>query len=288
MPNLCPPPPNPLSHRAQPLASPRANHNHISYQLLFLTLMSMPLLTGALLTNAATLQKRDFSIQIPEEWREIPREVLGAMEDLRKEIAPLSKGQRCDYGFQLGESKGLPTPPLVLIHVQRVGRFPQAELDRLEREGYTFDEAMIARSRKGTGHVVSNIQVGKMVYDKQAGIIWLRGHATVNPEAPTSLSVLSATIPTEEGVILVNCASDTPEYGRYEPVFESIARSIAVMPTLAYKPRPYDGFKRVKGLWDIAAETLMLSIAIALFSGVVALLRKISKKKHPPSNEAPE
>lgn len=242
---------------------------------------------GVSIANGGQLQKQEFSIVLPDGWEEIPRELLIEIEKTAAEAAPRFKPTPLHYGFKLPLSPDSTECPLVTVKVVRTGRIPQYELDKLASGRIAVPQETIDTTRKDVSVILSGIDIGKSVYDRQSGIIWTRMQATINTSDPISTSVLSAMIPTEDGVIAVNCASLTKYYSTYEPIFQSIATSVTPVPSLAYKQRLSERGLGSK-LLDTAIQAIGMCILLAVLAGVVALLRKMYKKKAPPSNEAPD
>ena len=190
------------------------------------------ILAGVSIASGNELQKNGFSISLPDGWVEMPRDVIDAYEKEMAKLAPNVPAQHYDYGFQLGASKNWFEYPYILVQMKNTGRFPENQLKKLE--GYPVQQSL-DKHKKGLNSIMSDIQAGKMVYDKQTKMIWMRIEFNVANIGP--VSGISGMIPTEKGFIQVMGYSLRKSYQTYEAIFQSVALSVSPDPELAYKPK---------------------------------------------------
>ncbi len=143
-------------------------------------------------------------------------------------------------------------------------------------EGYSVQESL-DKQKKALSSIVSDIQPGKMVYDKQTKMIWMRIEANVVNIGP--MSGIVGTVPTEKGFIQVMGYSLRENYPTYEAIFQSVALSVSPEPGLAYKPKWSDSLPpSVTGIdWEKVAGKV---IAGAIIGGIIALIAVLRKKKN--------
>lgn len=124
---------------------------------------------------------------------------------------------------------------------------------------------------------MSDIQTGKMVYDKQTKMFWMRIEANIQNMGP--ISGISGMIPTENGLIQVIGYSHREDYPTYEAIFQSVALSVSPESWLAYKPKWSDKLpSAVTGIdWEKVAGK---AVAGAIIGGIIALLAALRKKKN--------
>jgi hypothetical protein len=227
------------------------------------------------LAQSGTLnQKAGFSLTLPDGWVEIPKETLVQYEDTLAELAPNAQKQHFDYGFQMDGSKGWFTYPYVLIQVGNNGRIPA---DRFEKLPPISAEKMNDLKDK-LSTVMSHIEIGKLVYDSENRMMWMRIELNVRDVGP--VAGLSAIIPTEKGTIQVNAYCLKEDYPTYEPVFRSLAKSMILDADLAYKTKWSDGLPSV--LRRINWEQVGQSALIGGIIGGIAFLMRRKKRKNIP------
>lgn len=239
------------------------------YIIAFVTLVC--LLTTV---QADQLHKKGvFSISVPDGWVEMPTDVIDAYEKEIAKLAPNAPAQHYDYGFQSGNTENWFEYPYILIQVKNMGRIPESQIEKLE--GYSIQEDL-NRQKKDLSPVMSDIQAGKMYYDKAARIIWLRIESNV--VGIGQISGLSGMIPTEKGFIQVGGYSLKGDYSTYEPVFRASAMSVTPNSELVYKPRWSDSLPpAVSGIdWGKVAGKAIVG---AIVGGLIALFAGLRRKK---------
>ena len=240
----------------------------ITYVLLIVAFATLSI------ASDSELQKNGFSISLPDGWIEMPRDVIDAYEKEITRLAPNVTTQHYDYGFQLDSSKNWFEYPYILVQVKNIGRIPESQLEKLER--YSVQESL-DKYKKGVSSIMSDIQAGKMVYDKETKMIWMRIESNVANIGP--ISGISGMIPTEKGFIQVMGYSLREHYPTYEAIFQSVALSVSPEPGLAYKPKWSDSLPpAVAGIdWGKVAGK---AIAGAIIGGIIALIAALRKKKN--------
>ena len=230
---------------------------------------------GVSIASGSKLQKNGFSISLPDGWVEIPRDVIDASIKKIAKLAPNAPAQHYDYGFQLASSKNWFEYPYILIQIINTGRIPESELEKCftQESFYSF----IDKHGEGWSSIMSDIQPGKMVYDKQTKMIWMRMESNVANIGP--IYGISGMVLTEKGFIQVTGSSLPENYPTYEAIFQSVALSVSPEPGLAYKPKWSDSLPpAVTGIdWGKVAGKVM---AGAIIVGIIALIAALRKKKN--------
>lgn len=220
-------------------------------------------------------QKGIFSISLPDNWVEIPSNVMDAHEKELVRLVPNAPAKHYDYGFQLSSAHKWFEYPYILVRIKNTGRIPESQIEKLKR--YQLQESL-DKQKSNWSNVMSDIQTGKMYYDKTAKIIWLRLEANIIGIG--HISGLSGIILTEKGFIQVNGYSLKSNYYAYEPVFRTVAMSVKPSSELIYKPKWSDSLpSAVSGIdWSKVAGK---AIAGAIIGGLISLfgVLRIKKKK---------
>jgi hypothetical protein len=221
------------------------------------------------------LKKDGFSISIPDDWREIPREVLDDYERGMKKADPKASVPHNDYGFSLKSAEDWFDTPCILLQINKAGRIPESLLKQrfppdAVQEGLDDLEEFYDNVMKMDANDV------KLLYDKEKKILWISMKMNVKDFGETY--GLSGMIMTEIGYILATGTALAQEYPQYESVFRSVILSISPEPALAYRPRWWDKlppFLVSQGVTRILQQLTSL----AFFLLVVAFIRRWRRKK---------
>lgn len=165
--------------------------------IIYLSLLFFFLTTT--ITYPKEYQKDCFRISLPPEWIEIPRDVIDSYEEAVAMSAPDFPLQHYDYAFQLESSKNWFEFPYILIQVKNSGRIPENQLQKFEQISLQKD---LKKYERQSNLIMSDIQAGKMVYDKQNKIIWMRIEGNIANVG--SMAGLSCMVPTEKGFIQIS------------------------------------------------------------------------------------
>lgn len=106
-------------------------------------------------------------------------------------------------------------------------------------------------------------------------MVWM--HFKSNGENKEPISCISGIIPTEKGVIQVNCYSHSEEYSTYEATFQSVASSVSPEPGLVYKPKLSGSLLPLAT--GIDWGKVIGRVIIAALFGVIIAIFKVSRKK---------
>ena len=227
--------------------------------------------------NADEYKKSEFSISFPLGWQEIPKGIIDENEKAYAKLNPESSMVHYDYGFQLKSSENWLEYPYVLIKLVNSGRIPAKELEKLDQVDLQED---IDDYTKKTNLDILDLQIGKLVFDKQNRIILTRIEGNATETGP--VTGLLAMIPTEKGFIQIGGSSLVDDYPTYEPIFRSIALSIMPSNELTYRPRWTDNLPSAittinwkKGLGEATGKVIIFMI----IGGVISIISLVTRKK---------
>lgn len=223
--------------------------------------------------GAEKIQKDGFTISLPDGWIEIPRDAIDSYEKKMAALLPNEQVQHYDYGFQLRSAKNWLEYPYVLILVNNSGRIPKSQLEKLE--GFSMEKTVDDQREKFRA-VMSDIQMGKMVYDDKYKMIWMHMEFNVREVGP--VSAILGMVLTENGYIQANGYCRKDDFPAHEAVFHSIATSITPDPSLAYKQKWTDSLPAaVTGIdWGKVAGRALVG---AIIGGMIALILGLARKK---------
>jgi hypothetical protein len=238
----------------------------IAIVLIFTSLHS-PLFSQSLVKH----DKPEFAISVPIDWEEIPNEALVTYAKNISELAPDAPVQRYDYGFQAEGAEFWLAHPYILIQVNYTGRLTKKLLHSLPS---TSIDDYVDELGENMKNVASDLSMGKMYYDKEANIVWMRVKATVLDVG--EIEGLNAMILTEKGFINAAAYSMKEDFTGYETLFRSIQMSISPIQSLKYKPRFTDNFpswfSRIN--W---ATVIGKVLAGAIIGGIIFLFQSLKK-----------
>lgn len=223
-------------------------------------------------------KKPEFSITLPLGWIEIPKSEVFIFEKNIESIVPEIPAEYSDYAFQLQASENWFEYPYIVVSVKNTGRIPDGQLEGLE--GYSLQETIDKKFKKAFSPIMSDMQAGKAVYDKQNKIIWMRFEMNAAYIGP--ISCISGMMLTEKGFIQASCYSLQADYPNYETAFKSVVTSVIPEPRLVYKSKWTDNLPDfITGLdWGkITAKALAGVMAGGFIYGIMALIAAFKKKK---------
>jgi hypothetical protein len=250
------------------------------YEMIFLiSLILYP--ASSLAVN--TINKDIFSITLPDEWVELPKNVLIEMENTLTRQFPKLQIPHHDYVFQLKNAKRYYEYPYIIIQVNNKGRMPESELYKMENYS---PQRQIEKIEKGSGSMLSNIQLGKMYYDATAGIVWFKGESTVSGVG--QIAGVSGLVLTENGSIQVVGWALKDNFQVYEPVFQQAILSVTPIQYLKYRPNSNVNLpleknnttpslnSRSKGIinWD---KAILSGIASGILIAIIMLFKRKNK-----------
>ena len=217
-------------------------------------------------------QKNEYSINLPDGWIEIPKDIIESNTNEMSKKVPNIARPYYDSGFQLAENQNWFEFPYVFIAFDNKGRVPEREIKKIEDK---FNQKLLDKVNNNLNPLISNLQNGEMFYEKQANIIWMRMSSDVPDKG--KMVTLTAMIPTEKGFIEIYCYSSEDSFLDYESIFKSIVMSVKLAPKLVYKPNWTDNLPTgVAGInWE---NVLVKAIAGAIIGGIITFIGVLSKK----------
>lgn len=216
----------------------------------------------------------NFTMSLPAEWIQIPRDVLDAYMKKMAELAPQAPKQTFEYGFQLKTPAGWFHYPYMLVQVRNIGRVPEAELKSLPRVENALREG-IKQAETGAKSLCAEMSVNKTYYDSDSHILWTQVSTEV-VNVGTVRGVM-AMILTERGIIQVMCYARSAEFEQYAPMFEEIARNVRVGETIRYRPKLTDSIPPV--LRSPLGRIVILAVIGGVIGGVYGMVAALRRKR---------
>ena len=170
-----------------------------------------------------------YSIDLPDEWREIPN----------AELNPSSEGaeiahESYDFGYQLdGSGKWLSFPYILVKEI------PCGRLSSAKAEWY-------AEGQAGNKGFVEGISSGGLRYDKDNQILW--SILELKRNGDSTVKAIIALKQTETGLIRLMGCSAEEHFEELSGVFEKAFLTLKVDESVRYKPRMLDNMPIVNGV----------------------------------------
>jgi hypothetical protein len=203
-----------------------------------------------------------FSIEVPGDWKEIPKKALDDYLKALATVMPQAANQTYAHGYQLASQQEWLVHPYIIIQFNnKSGRIPENELAKIKNLKEGFDKG-INEVQKGLSAVVSQAKVGEPVYDPDTKILWM--NISMNVQGAGVVKGLSGMHLTEEGLLCVNCYALESQFDSYAPKFEATVKSVTMDPTLKYSPR--------------VTDTMPTWLIGAIIGGVIGGLFSLKKK----------
>jgi hypothetical protein len=218
--------------------------------------------------------KDGFTIRLPADWVEIPRQVLDDfLARLRKTVTGMEK-QSYDYGYQRGYGGRWFACPYLLVQVTRAGRIPERELTKYEVVRHEVAKAA-DRAQGGRGTALSGATAGTPLYDAENHILWTR--LSINSAALGQIEALCGTRLTEDGAVWITCYDTAADFAEDCGLFEDIIKHVTL--ERPYQPRLTDAVSGPSWLgWhSIITGTAVGGIAGAIAAVVVAVRSRRKK-----------
>ena len=215
-----------------------------------------------------------FTMYLPDDWVEIPNEVLKQHSDKVSELVPQIGKQVYDYGFQSPPADNWMTHPYILVQVKRTGRIPEEELKKYKQIDEAFSEQM-EEVGDNISSILSNTQLGETLYDAENLILWM--NISFNLQQRGRVNAQIAVKLTGFGVIQVTGYATEDTFSTYQPLFQKIARQIYLDNIIKYKPG---------AAWNISTDgvintvnTLKVIIWGTIICGIIGLIVWLVKMK---------
>lgn len=239
----------------------------------FLFFLAILAVTTVSMAFGNEFKKDGFAITLPDAWVEIPGDIIEAYEKEAAKLVQNAQAVNYDYGFQLKTAKGWLTHPYFLIQVKNTGRISEHQLK--EFEGISVPKT-VDQVKTGVGSVLADIQVDKMVHDKENNILWMR--MEVKTANVGDVVGLIGMVPTEKGIIQVNGYCIKADYPKYEPVFRSVVISTTPDPELVYNANATGQSITTEKKLDWG-KVLKVALLWGLIGGLIGVLVSFFKKK---------
>ncbi|MEW5773893.1 MAG: hypothetical protein AB1916_10265 [Thermodesulfobacteriota bacterium] len=177
------------------------------------------------------IEKKEFSITLPDGWVEIPRNNIDHYLAYLRELAPAARPPHFEYVFQMSPEQTYFTFPYITIILNTQGKMSRSDLRDITAIPIN---SYVEKQKEAYSPVYNHLEVGKLYLDETANIIWTRSEADISGHG--EVSGISAIIPTEAGAIQVTGFALKHDFATYEPVFCEAFLSINPAPELVYKP----------------------------------------------------
>lgn len=231
-------------------------------------------MAAALFAHGETFHTdKKFSITLPDDWIEIPKNVLDAYSDNVAKLSPDTPKQIYDYGYQLRGSEKWLDYPYILVQVKNTGRVPSGELSRYKKLKAGFKKGL-EQLGEDLSKIMSDTTIGEPFYDKENTMLWMSMSAEVR-DSGTVKALIGVKL-TEKGVIQLNGYSQQENFAKYKDVYTKAFSSLAVNDSIKYRPQITDAAPVIGSI--NMGEVLTSGIKSALIGGVIGLIILIKKK----------
>ena len=217
--------------------------------------------------------KDDFSLRLPQGWREIPKLFLDAYSTAVPSMAPqVPKPVFFDYGFQLEKSDNWFQYPYILVKVVKTGRISDSQLKSMRKvQGAMTDSAQL---------MASTVEFGQTVYDPSSHILWTQATFDGDSAGVGKVRGLAAMLLTEYGSIQVMGYAKASDFEHYAPLFEAIARGTILADSIKYRPSPTDSIPIVPRIaWDRFIGKAIAGAVIGCISA--GFVRRVRRRRTP-------
>lgn len=175
----------------------------------------------------------EFTITLPADWEEIPKEELQWIKDPRQPVP--------NVDWRAGFRKRDPEGPLAFpyILVQKIGHRRQSEF-QIRQDLKTYLQKHAVRNQGSRNGFSLITEAPQMEIDPENLIIWGKCESTY--AGTFSIRVLSAAIPTEAGALAFHYYGWKERSEKMEPLFRDFVDTIRIAPGLEYQKRWTDRY----------------------------------------------
>ncbi len=215
-----------------------------------------------------------FTMYLPDDWAEIPNEVLKRHSEKVRELVPQIVKQVYNYGFQSAPGDNWMTHPYILVQVKRTGRIPEEELKKYKQVHEVLSEH-IGEVEDMVPSILSNTQFGEQLYDSENRILWM--NISFDLQQIGRINAQIALKLTDYGVIQVTGYATEDTFPTYQPLFQKIARQVKLDNSIKYKPEPAGNIP-TDGVIN-TGNTLKVIIWGTIVCGIIGLIVWLVKRK---------
>jgi hypothetical protein len=177
----------------------------------------------------STLTTDLFSVTIPDEWMEIPSEILTQVVAETRRASPGVEVPEYAFGYQLATAQHWVEYPYILVQVTETGRIAESELQNMAQIDMN---AAVAESVATLPDLLSGYDFGTPIYDEGSNVVWIASGFEVAGVGP--VRALIGLIPTQTGFLQFNAYALEETFETWSPVFRAITTSVKVVPDLRY------------------------------------------------------
>ena len=240
----------------------------------FCMISTFPALAGTFHTDDG------FSITLPDDWIQIPKQVMDERIQELSEISPDFQNVVCDYGFQHASHDTWFSLPYIIVQVQNIGRIPSGKLSQFKR----FDDVTERVSNKFKHSFfdqVSDVSLNEPIYDSENNILWM--FSSIDFEDGETMKGISGVKLTEKGTIQLTGYSSAATYDAYKEFFHDTFQNVSIDESIRYAPLLTDTLPVLNGIdWE---DVLVKFIEGIFIFGTISIVTIISKRKKKKGNK---
>lgn len=216
----------------------------------------------------------DFSITLPDDWIQIPKQILDDYSEELFALSPKIPKQIFDYGFQHTSQDTWLYPPYIAIQVKNVGRMPSGELSQFKK----FEETrkrVSSRIKKSFNDTISDVSLDEPIYDAENNILYI--FSSTDLVDGGTIRTVSGIKLTERGLIQLLGYAPEENYEIYKQFYLDTFAHLDIEESIKYKPQITDSIPILNGTdWE---EVLIKGIEGAIILGIISVATILSKKK---------
>lgn len=215
----------------------------------------------------------EYTILLPSGWIEIPKEVITAKV---QELKQASKGgatiPNYERAYQMEESSTWFEYPYILVDVNRSGKIPSKDLDKLDQIDISSAKDKLIND---FSDLISNAEFGKMHYEKGSYVAWLK--TRFETAGSDVLEGISGMVLTNEGYIQISGFATQGDFATLIPIVQKMVRTTKISDRLKYSENLLDGVPFLSGVdwWSVFLAGLKGAIAGGFIVFVFAHFRNL-------------
>lgn len=192
-------------------------------------LLALGLWGMALPACSQTIKKTEFTVTLPDNWIELPKEVISRYNEAVTRLTPSGKAVKFEYGFQPKANKRWFAYPYIAVRIYDQGRVPESELKNVKTINLNKE---VNKHRRDLPTLIKHFSVSQMLYDPSTQTVWMSGKLYV--KGVGDVKGLSVMVLTQYGYVQLAAYARAGDFSGYFPTFRRVLASVVIPEKMRY------------------------------------------------------
>ncbi len=180
------------------------------------------ILTPDLRGDRLRFNEREFSLEVPDGWRRIPRATIDEVVGEISRFDTTFSAQKIEYALQRRSAEQWFDFPHILIEYTVLDNPWKKRLEEYRR---LYEPEMTKKAKGLQGSITRFTRVDSVVFSEQSGVIWVEAVTMIGREPV--IRMMGGLVPTPDGLLKIYAYSRDEEYAGEKNTFREIIASAA-------------------------------------------------------------